>query len=153
MFHHMLDTSSKSSPRRCRWISWPLWGTFSDSSLHLRPPTSPDDSVFLHPAWTLRSKLFANLPSESQADLRKEMLRRCFAKRDQSGGACLVLLTKPCVRLADLCQGSMLKIQDQRRSLRDPPLPPTPIVVHRTSLPKLAATLQRESNSGEIFIF
>ena len=44
----------------------------------------------------------------------------------KSGGACLVLLTKPCVRLADLCQGSMLKIQDQRRSLRDSPLPPTP---------------------------
>ena len=58
-----------------------------------------------------------NPPSNSPADLCEKMLRRCFAKRVQSGGACLVLLTKPCVRLADLCQGSMLKIQDQRRSL------------------------------------
>ena len=41
------------------------------------------------------SKILVNLPSKSQADLRKEMLRRCFAKRDQSGGACLVLLAKP----------------------------------------------------------
>ena len=102
-------------------------------------------------------KLILSPPSNSPADLCEKMLRRCFAKRDQSGGACLVLLAKPCVRLADLCQGSMLKIQDQRRSLPDPPLPPTPhrvpIDVHHTSLPKLAATLQRESNSGEIFIF
>ena len=48
-----------------------------------------------------------SLPSKSQADLCKEMLRRCFAKRVQSGGACLVLLTKPCAKLTvpdkDLC--------------------------------------------------
>ena len=141
IFHHMLDTSSKSSPRRCRWISCPFLGTCSDSSLHLRPPTSPDDSVFcirlgpcVQSCWqTFRAMLYPlgwcasfasdlaplgpNLPSNSPADLCEEMLRRCFAKRVQSGGACLVLLLKPCVRLADLCQGSMLKIQDQRRSL------------------------------------
>ena len=126
IFHHMLDTSSKSSPRRCRWISCPFLGTCSDSSLHLRPPTSPDDSVFcirlgpcVQSCWqTFRAMLYPlgwcasfasdlaplgpNLPSNSPADLCEEMLRRCFAKRVQSGGACLVLLAKPCVRLADL---------------------------------------------------
>ena len=43
--------------------------------------------------------------------------RRQRRSRSGSGGACLVLLTKPCVKLADRCQRSMLKIQDQRRSL------------------------------------
>ena len=39
---------------------------------------------------------WANLSSKSPADLCEKMLRRCFAKRVQSGGACLVLLAKPC---------------------------------------------------------
>ena len=102
IFHHILDTSSKSYPRRWRGIFCPCFGLGWIHCCAFDPPASPVDNDFSSYAGhffqelssTLAWDFLANLPSESQADLRKEMLRRCFAKRDQSGGACLVLLAK-----------------------------------------------------------
>ena len=68
------------------------------------PQKSGPDTVFDKPATTSHTPdsritmsakvedIHTEMQLHNQADLCKEMLRRCFAKRVQSAGACLVLL-------------------------------------------------------------
>ena len=148
VFKTLLDASKaapKSYPRRWRGISCPLFGHAWLHSCVFDPPASPEDNDF--------SSYFGHFFQELSSTLAWDFLRlfcwtlqtnpkQIYAKRCSAGASRSVInpaehalccsLSRG--RLAVICQRSMLKIQDQRRSLPDPPLPPTPIVVPSTPI-------------------